>query len=253
MATYRPIKVCFWSDEFIASISPNAKLLYLYLLTNERTTLCGIYRLPIQYLYFETGLNKPQIDKSMQELAPKIIYKDGWIVIKNFSKHQSNSPKIAAGVRRELVKIPLEIANLRYPIDTLSKHIDKPEPKLKPKLSSKEETSMHDFENFWSNYPKKKSKGKAEKAFQKVTVPIGTILDAIKKFKETEDWKKQGGQFIPYPATWLNAKGWEDVPGVEIEKGEDFYVSEFKRLGLDQFALKYGIELAKKYNKQINA
>jgi hypothetical protein len=26
----------------------------------------------------------------------------------------------------------------------------------------------------------------------------------------SEDWTKEGGQYIPYPATWLNAKGWED-------------------------------------------
>jgi hypothetical protein len=126
MAKYRPIKTCFWSDEFISTLTANAKLLYLYLLTNERTTLCGIYRLPIQYLYFETGLDKPQIEKAVKELESKIVYKDGWAVVKNYQKHQSASPKIKAGIKREMSEIPQAIANLLYGIDTLSIGIDKP-------------------------------------------------------------------------------------------------------------------------------
>lgn len=30
------------------------------------------------------------------------------------------------------------------------------------------------------------------------------------------DWKKDGGQFIPYPATWINRGGWEDEVGTAI-------------------------------------
>jgi len=30
------------------------------------------------------------------------------------------------------------------------------------------------------------------------------------------DWRKDSGQFIPHPATWLNAKGWEDSTVIEL-------------------------------------
>ena len=93
MAKYRPVKTCFWSDDFISSLSPNAKLLYLYFLTNERTTLCGIYRLPIRYILFETGLLIGEVEEAMKELEAKTIYYNGWIIIKNYKKHQSKSPK----------------------------------------------------------------------------------------------------------------------------------------------------------------
>ena len=75
------------------------------------------------------------------------------------------------------------------------------------------------FNKFWEAYPKKRSKGQAEKAFKKLKPDeslLKTILEKIELLKLTDDWKKDKGQFIPYPATWLNAKGWED----EIETGK---------------------------------
>lgn len=75
------------------------------------------------------------------------------------------------------------------------------------------------FNKFWLAYPKKRSKGQAEKAFKKLKpddLLLKTILDKIELLKLTDDWKKDKGQFIPYPATWLNAKGWEDE--IEAEK-----------------------------------
>jgi hypothetical protein len=69
------------------------------------------------------------------------------------------------------------------------------------------------FERFWKAYPKKKSRGQAEKAWAKVD-PNETLLEKmiaiIEAMKKTEQWRREKGQFIPYPATWLNAKGWED-------------------------------------------
>ena len=36
------------------------------------------------------------------------------------------------------------------------------------------------------------------------------MLNAISKQKESALWKDNGGLFIPYPASWLNGKRWED-------------------------------------------
>ena len=73
------------------------------------------------------------------------------------------------------------------------------------------------FAEFWTAYPKKKNKGDAEKAFKKLKVTdelLTEMLSAIAAAKKTQNWLKDDGQFIPYPASWLNAKGWED----EIER-----------------------------------
>jgi len=39
---------------------------------------------------------------------------------------------------------------------------------------------------------------------------LNMMLTAIERAKQSEDWIKEKGKYIPYPATWLNAKGWED-------------------------------------------
>lgn len=68
------------------------------------------------------------------------------------------------------------------------------------------------FAVFWKEYPKKKAKGEAEKAFAKVGVDVSVLLKAIEWQKRQHDWTKENGQYIPYPATWLNERRWEDEP-----------------------------------------
>lgn len=69
------------------------------------------------------------------------------------------------------------------------------------------------FEDFWALYPKKKSKGRAKTAWEKLKPSEETIRAIMEKLPlliASEDWKKEGGQYIPYPASWLNAEGWND-------------------------------------------
>lgn len=105
--------------------------------------------------------------------------------------------------------------------------------KSESKSESKRARTREDFDLFWNAYPKKKSKADAEKAFKKLNPDkqlLDTMLDALEEQKRSQDWKRDNGQFIPYPATWLNGRRWEDdagggysmpdysatIPGVEI-------------------------------------
>lgn len=76
------------------------------------------------------------------------------------------------------------------------------------------------FEAFWSAYPRKVGKGAALKAWQKIRPANGTraaILTAVAAQRTSDQWHKDGGQFIPHPATWLNQTRWEDSPDVTAE------------------------------------
>ena len=69
------------------------------------------------------------------------------------------------------------------------------------------------FDVFWSVYPKHEAKQAAKKAFDKLKPDealVQTMVTAIEKWKQTDQWQENGGQFIPYPATWLNGRRWED-------------------------------------------
>lgn len=75
-----------------------------------------------------------------------------------------------------------------------------------------EKISDNGFDIFWKTYPKKKAKPAAEKAFrtQKINGELPDILKDIESRAQTPDWIKEGGQFVPYPATYLNNRLWED-------------------------------------------
>lgn len=71
------------------------------------------------------------------------------------------------------------------------------------------------FNQFYSKYPKKIAKQEAVKSFGKIELSkalFATIMASLEKWKAADDWTKDGGQFVPYPATWLNGKRWEDEP-----------------------------------------
>lgn len=66
------------------------------------------------------------------------------------------------------------------------------------------------FDRFWAEYPKKVGKGQAQKAFSKISVPVETLIEAVQRQRNSVQWQKDGGQYIPNPATWLNQRRWED-------------------------------------------
>ena len=91
-----------------------------------------------------------------------------------------------------------------------------------PPISPKGKTDCSDlFNQFWTAYPKRVAKQSAVKAFEKLKPDeklLEAMLKAIESQKESKQWEKDGGAFIPYPATWLNQRRWEDeLPQVETD------------------------------------
>lgn len=80
--------------------------------------------------------------------------------------------------------------------------------------SSNVENRLTLFEEFWKAYPRKVGKGAALRIWQKVVKPdlnlSKTIQASILAQKRSLAWSKDGGMFIPHPATWLNQQRWLD-------------------------------------------
>jgi len=71
------------------------------------------------------------------------------------------------------------------------------------------------FSEFWRTYPKKVGKDAAWRAWQKRrpdAALLASMLTALGWQSRQENWLKENGQYVPNPATWLNAGRWEDEP-----------------------------------------
>jgi len=68
------------------------------------------------------------------------------------------------------------------------------------------------FDEFWAAYPKKIGKQAAIAVWKrkKVNGLLPNVLEAIDAQKTSEQWKRDGGQYIPNPATWLTQGRWDD-------------------------------------------
>ena len=69
------------------------------------------------------------------------------------------------------------------------------------------------FAAFWAAYPKKAGKADALKAWNKLAPDVvlqEQMGKALEVQKQSQQWRKDGGQYIPMPATWLNGRRWED-------------------------------------------
>ena len=77
------------------------------------------------------------------------------------------------------------------------------------------------FERFWKEYPRHVAKQDAFKKFEKLNPDdqlLEVMIKAVEQQKKSEQWTKDGGQFIPHPATWINQKRWEDEAPVAVVK-----------------------------------
>ena len=75
---------------------------------------------------------------------------------------------------------------------------------------------LRDFDAFWKEYPRKRAKDDAVKAWKKHKPDIQAVLNKIREFKQSHEWTREGGRFIPYPASWLNSMGWEDELRIDL-------------------------------------
>ena len=103
------INTRFWSDGWVINLDPLERYLFLYLLTNEHTNICGIYELPIRIIARESGIEDEMIEKMLRKMTDKIAFIDGWVYIKNFAKHQLYNESVKIGIEKARKEIPERI------------------------------------------------------------------------------------------------------------------------------------------------
>ena len=162
---------------------------------------------------FAFDMLRPGIDQDGEAYERKWIH-GNYMTYARKCKGEGQTPISEEAYREQLRE---SISNYQLPKPT-------PEPKPTPKSKRKGPAApdrASDFSAFWAAYPRKVGKAAAEKAFLKVEAQLHTLLDAVEAQKRSPQWTRDRGQFIPYPATWLNQRRWEDetpeaAPPVEV-------------------------------------
>ena len=134
MAKYRQVHTTFWDDGFVIDLTPEEKYFYLYLMTNNNTTQCGIYELPYRVIEMHTGYNRDTVLKLLERFKEygKIEYNVATkeIMLINWAKYNFiNSPKVKKCIEKELQSVKHKpfvnmyinsLAENGYHIDTVS-------------------------------------------------------------------------------------------------------------------------------------
>jgi len=138
------------------------------------------------------------------------------LLVDNFRKNSGENPEKFPGLPGKkpphIQEENREEENNNPPIPPQGEEEDLPVEE-KPRKPFKSKKQENQFDLFWGEYPKKKAKGDAEKAWMKITpddLLFRKIINSLKDARGSPDWIRDRGQYIPFPATWLNGKRWND-------------------------------------------
>lgn len=93
-----------------------------------------------------------------------------------------------------------------------AKRVRSPESESESETKSDSSTRIDaSFDAWWAEYPRKTSKQAAVKAYKKArkVASADDLLQGLRRSIKFE-WPNRAIDKIPYPATWLNAGGWEN-------------------------------------------
>jgi hypothetical protein len=167
---------------------------------------------------------QPELSNTQPELSPQ-DKKDTTIVITpdNHSYHPTQpelSPMITPVITPDNHSYHITEPSYRT---SLHNPITEPIQKTKPVRVVFNDSY---FNIFWKAYPRKVNKPGALKAWKnkKLNDSIDIILAGLERWKASRQWVKDGGQFVPHPATWINQERWNDDVETDSTNGGDFDV-----------------------------
>lgn len=90
---------------------------------------------------------------------------------------------------------------------------DSPEPSTRSKEQPTPHAGDEHFERFWTEYPRKVARKRCSAIWRSLKLTLEQAeqaIEAVRRYRQTDQWQKDDGQFIPHPSTFLNQRRWED-------------------------------------------
>ena len=208
MAVYRHIHIDYWQDGFVLDLTPEEKYFYIYLMTNSKTSQCGIYELPKRIIETETGYNRETVDKLLNRFVEykKIKYckETGEIFLINWLKHNRiSSPKVRKCIYKELKKIKsIDMVNLFFKqCEEYGYTLDKNELKINMGMDRVSIPIPQVENNFEYGYGEKEKEKQKEKEKEKQKEEKEEITYSVGRFKKL--YEENIGLINGVVAEWL--------------------------------------------------
>lgn len=92
----RQIATTFWEDGYTLELTDQEKVFFIYLFTNSKVNMIGIYELPDRLIYPTLGCTLQDLKRMKEkfEQDKKFAFFDGWIFINNYADYNSYSPVV---------------------------------------------------------------------------------------------------------------------------------------------------------------
>ncbi len=221
MADYRQIHTSIWDDDWFCQLTSDEKIVFVWLFSNRRASVSGIYKFTEFICSRETGISLPDVKKAVQRLIEdqKIYIEGEWVWVKNLRKYNdSKSPNSYKRIAADLEMLPdngLRKAYMAYYKDMASTYQAPTKPLQgdtnRPLEQEQEKEKEHEQEKEQETAPRDSFEVLQEEFFSIGIIPAGEgDIKAINKMVETgvipEDiqnglaWKAEnnGGKPVRY-------------------------------------------------------
>lgn len=128
----RYVDSAMWDSDYFLMNHRDLRITYACAFTNANVNLSGCYKIGIALLSVRVGMTVDELRPILTKLEAdeKIIYREGWILVRNFIDHQKlNNPQIRTGIKAIIPTLPqwaIDTVLMDYPelIDDSSGVID---------------------------------------------------------------------------------------------------------------------------------
>jgi hypothetical protein len=273
MSRYRKVDPRIWNDAKFRALNNHGKLLFFMLLTHPGMTALGAMRATPSGLAEELGWEVEAFRKAFGDVLSKGMAehdaKACLIALPKFIRYnQPESPNVIKAWVGALDLLPecdlkTEIVQRAKAIvgemtegfgkafaEAFGQAMPYQEPKQEPKQKQKKHpptpsrgsvVSAPGFERFWNAWPKHPRKAAPAQCRKKwVTHDCEAIADKIvahvEAMKASEQWRKDGSEYIPAPLVYLNQQRW--IAPLDATEAQPWHDT---RSGIDAKAAELGI------------
>lgn len=234
MARIRTIKPEFFTSEDIVSLTPLARLLYAALWCEADREGRLAWKPATFKLRYLPGDNCDIKELSNELLAADLVrlYGEGYAYIPTFRLHQHVNPRESAS------RLPEPDASITRDARVGTHQMRDSDAQGGKEGKGKEgisdascdaSNSMPGFTKFWDTWPttdRKQAKGKCLDAWKKSKAEADAeqVLAHVERMKRSNEWTRDGGQYIPAPLVYLNQRRWEGADTGDGGAGREVFV-----------------------------